>query len=124
MASLDGVCEECGNTGLSGEICSNCGSRLVPIDAGLDQFEKDDDLVVPHAKKVRAAHDDFDIDPDLDELEDIDEIEDDLDELGDIDSEDDGTASLDAMAEHEEHEENEDADLREANIHEDNDEDV
>lgn len=124
MASLDGVCEECGNTGLAGEICSNCGSRIVPIDAGLDQFEKEDDLVVPHAKKTRAALDDFYADPDVDDLEDMEDIEDDLDEIGDLDEEDDGTASLEALAEHEEHEENADSDLRKANIHEDSDEDV
>ncbi|MDO8686642.1 MAG: hypothetical protein Q7K11_00330 [Candidatus Berkelbacteria bacterium] len=42
----DGVCEECGNTGLAGEKCLVCGGLLAKVASSLDDpiLTQDDDL--------------------------------------------------------------------------------
>jgi len=35
----DGICENCGNTGLAGERCPECGTMMVSTGAGLDKYE-------------------------------------------------------------------------------------
>lgn len=120
MASIDGICEECGNTGLIGETCSFCGHNIKAIDADLDRFEHEDSVALP---KLRTKHtiNDLDDDPDLDVLEDAD-LEDDLDlEDGEVGAD---TASLDAMAEDEDKAEDRDGDLRRLNLAEDADEEL
>lgn len=120
MASIDGICEECGNTGLIGETCSFCGHSIKAVDADLDRFEHEDSVALP---KSRSKHslDDLDDDPDLDVLEDAD-LEDDLDlQDGEVGAD---TASLEAMAEDEDKQEDREGDLRRVNLAEDADEEL
>ncbi len=96
--SVEGVCEECGNTGIVKETCMACGGRIVSLDDGLDQFESDEEPIVSpkSSKKSPAGGLDDDTLDELDEFEDDDD-EDDLDnELEDSD-----TASIEELAEEE-----------------------
>src|SRR5258707_370023 len=108
MANIDGICEECGNTGLVGEICSFCGSRIEPIDKGIEQFENDE--VIPVVKKSKSAAsqnrrgDMFDDDDDLEDIN----LE---DEMEDIEDDDSGSnnLSIDDLAEKENDKEDKEA---------------
>ena len=101
---LDGICEECGNTGIVGEICSNCGSKFTSLDDHLEEFDDlDDDAHVTKSKKHLPK----------DELEA-------LDEFGSvIDGVDDdaiiGEESLEQLAADENERESEDGDLAKIN---------
>jgi hypothetical protein len=100
MKELDGVCEECGNTGIVGEICSNCGTKFTSLDENLDEFDDlDDDAPAAKSKKHLPK----------DELEALDEFSDDIDDpdadavLGD--------ESLEQLAADENEREGEESDL-------------
>lgn len=36
QVDVEGVCVECGNTGLPGETCAFCGGQIEKIDPGID----------------------------------------------------------------------------------------
>lgn len=104
MKELDGVCEECGNSGIVGELCPNCGSKFTSLDEDLEKFDDDvDDAPVAKSKKHLPK----------DELDALDEFGDDLD---DPDEEAlIGDESLEQLAADEERHEGEEADLGLAN---------
>ncbi|GEM_PF-5327058 len=118
MKELDGVCEECGNTGIVGEPCSFCGTRITSLDEKLDEFESDETAAVITPKKSPRKPESDELDEFGDDLEDIDE------DLEDVDEDDLGdAASLEDLAEKEE-EEDEEGDLRRINERADNDEET
>ena len=104
MANLDGICEECGNTGIVGDPCLVCGGRIESLDKGIEKFESEDEthhVATPSVSRSKKVHqpvlDDFDVDPGDEELEDIEE---DLEELGD-EFDPDNTLSMEDLAEEE-----------------------
>ncbi len=106
MASIDGICEECGNTGLVGELCSFCGHRIEPLDKDLDRFEDEVPIVPKAAKTTRSS-----FDSDMDELElddDLNDLDDDLDEMNEADETSDGP-SIETMADEENEREDKEA---------------
>lgn len=64
----DGICENCGNTGLAGEICSVCGSPMVSI-GDVEKFE------TPLDEDDTYSKDDLSAEPDIVSLEEADEEE-------------------------------------------------
>lgn len=82
--NIFGICAECGNSGLVGEVCSQCGGKIIREEEGLgeyDDFNDGGDLRVNS-----PLDDDFGMTDDLDEeepgpedLEDLENFEDDSD---------------------------------------------
>lgn len=66
MASIDGICEECGKTGFVGEVCSFCGNKIEALDKDLERFESDATMPVVR-DQVPTPHtgDDPDFDDDV-----------------------------------------------------------
>lgn len=51
----DGICENCGNTGLAGEKCLSCGGTLLPLDAQVETLgdgKKDPETYGNEAQKT------------------------------------------------------------------------
>ncbi|MFA6081921.1 MAG: hypothetical protein WC773_00705 [Patescibacteria group bacterium] len=119
MKELDGICEECGNTGIVGDSCSFCGNKIMSLDDNLDTFDDDEDDIPVQRKSKKSLPED-----DIDELSDFDDI-DDIDEPIDIDEDIDVPAeheSLDEMAFKEEKEQNSESDLAKMNKENEDDE--
>jgi len=96
---VDGICEECGNTGIPGEVCVVCGTRIKAVDEDLEQFEED--AVPAVVRKPRVAP--KAVDGDDDELEGV-ELEADMEDLeGLVDEEEGGKdrVSLQRLADEE-----------------------